>query len=105
MNLKEIYQKFEGFQCLGKCKDSCGPVVISTEEEAIIGPMEWDDSLTCNHLSTLGTCSIYENRPFLCRAFGAIDTPLLKCPFGCKPILTAAEGRELTAKHFRGGVR
>lgn len=35
------------------------------------------------HLLKDGRCSIYADRPLLCRLFGAV--PKMACPFGCKP--------------------
>lgn len=30
-------------------------------------------------------CSIYNIRPAICRLWGAVDSPLMRCPLGCKP--------------------
>lgn len=102
--LDKIYSKFEGFQCKGICQDYCGAVLFNEEEAArngISAGFHTDKALKCDFLTGMGTCEIYENRPFLCRAFGAIDTPLLKCPHGCAPVLTEQEGSAL-CNQYRG---
>ena len=30
-----------------------------------------------------GACQIYPDRPLLCRAWGQVDDPLMRCPHGC----------------------
>jgi Fe-S-cluster containining protein len=44
-----------------------------------------------------GRCSIYSMRPAICRLFGAVDHPMLRCPHGCRPekYLTDAESRAI----------
>lgn len=47
---------------------------------AEIPPLQ--NGLTCGLLKK-GRCSIYANRPLICRLFGVAKE--LPCPFGCKP--------------------
>jgi hypothetical protein len=52
----------------------------------------------CAALGADGRCAVYAHRPLVCRLFGAVDHPLMRCPFGCRPaggLLPAAEGRRL----------
>ncbi len=52
---------------------------------------------------TEGRCSIYANRPALCRLWG--NTERLRCPFGCEregPLLTYKEGFRYLRKHGEG---
>lgn len=46
-----------------------------------------------------GRCSVYQNRPLICRMYGAVES--LPCPHGCKPdrgALPDAESRALLLK-------
>jgi hypothetical protein len=54
-------------------------------------------TLTCNQLVE-GRCAIYDDRPLVCRLWGAI--PTMRCPFGCEPPLTDEEGRALMRLMF-----
>lgn len=51
----------------------------------------------CRALKKNGQCGVYEDRPLICRAWGAIEPA--PCPFGCKPddgvYLTDAEYKAL----------
>lgn len=60
-----------------------------------ITPPEFTKDMTCDKLKK-GRCSIYENRPYVCRAFGATKT--MRCPFGCVPERWIPE--ELERRHF-----
>lgn len=42
-------------------------------------------TLTCPY-AVNGRCEIYEQRPLICRLFGAVDAPLMTCPHGCGPV-------------------
>jgi Fe-S-cluster containining protein len=33
----------------------------------------------------LGNCMAYHMRPLVCRLWGVVDHPLMRCPFGCTP--------------------
>lgn len=48
-------------------------------------------------------CEIYENRPILCRMFGASEEDLLKCPHGYKAdkLLTAKKSRQIVRIYTR----
>jgi len=94
------------FQCKEGCHDCCGMVPFSKDEwqrislkaaELGVIPREilssTDDTIfvpdikleeTCPFMENDG-CSIYENRPFMCRLFGATEVSHLICPRGCKP--------------------
>jgi Fe-S-cluster containining protein len=49
----------------------------------------------CPYLTEENRCEIYENRPAICRLYGAVED--LRCPYGCRPdrLLTGLEGAEL----------
>lgn len=56
-----------------------------------------DLSNRCSLLYPLGKCRVYAVRPLICRLWGMVDTPLLRCPYGCVPDrwVTQKEVREL----------
>lgn len=95
--VRRLWDQVPDAGCKGLCIDSCGPVVASDEEAEILADLgavlDFDrDTLTCNQLVD-GRCSVYENRPLLCRLWGAV--PKMPCPFGCEPTLTDAGGSAL----------
>lgn len=49
-----------------------------------------DDTLTCNFLHN-DKCSIYEDRPLICRLWGAVKQ--MRCPHGCKPFQYLTDGK------------
>jgi Fe-S-cluster containining protein len=76
------------------------PAVI---ESAYIGIKNDDfpNNMDCPFLDpVLGNCTVYRIRPLVCRLWGAIDHPLMRCPHGCKPDreLTNEEQRSLHLK-------
>ena len=42
------------------------------------------DCLTCDYLVD-SKCSIYNDRPFMCRLYGATTDAAIACPHGCAP--------------------
>ena len=95
--LDVVYAELPTIDCKGLCQASCGPIVQArsvTQQELL----HMQDSggerrgrqqrqpLTCPYLTTdeAGRCSIYEARPAICRLWGIVDTPLMRCPHGCE---------------------
>jgi len=102
MNLDELYKQIPSMKCKEGCTDCCGQVPFSDEEWSRIKDKRESDSMKCVY-SLNGGCSIYENRPFVCRIFGTTkDIPELECPHSCKPIfpLPAERGEGLTLQYF-----
>jgi hypothetical protein len=52
----------------------------------------------CPALTVLGRCSIYEDRPTICRLWGVVES--MPCPWGCRPdrYLTDEQGHALLAQ-------
>lgn len=83
--LKALYDAIPGFQCRPGCSDCCGPVPFA--------PVEWKriklakTGIACDSCLYLvdSKCSIYRDRPFLCRLFGATEDAKMACPHGCGP--------------------
>lgn len=91
--LDRIYASLPRIECQRKCGESCGPVFMSRIEwQRIIARVgrvvtptpEQAESLTCP-LLTGNDCSVYDLRPVICRLWGLVDSPLMRCPWGCVP--------------------
>jgi len=99
--LEALYEKIPTFKCIPGCMDCCGPVPFSKVEWERVKDKRKARSLKCPY-AVDGKCEIYEVRPFVCRLFGAVDTPTMTCPYGRGPEnkLTEAEARELTFRYL-----
>lgn len=105
--------RIPSFTCKEGCHECCGLVPFTTAERdrvAAVRPLEqWEPfvdgswvpsaalaSFKCPFVGE-GGCSIYDVRPMVCRLFGAVDHPMMKCPMGSAPekLLTDAQSREL----------
>jgi hypothetical protein len=94
--LRELYDRVPVVKCQGLCQECCGLVPATAGEvrimERVSGkPHALDiDTFSCAYLHE-GRCTIYSDRPLVCRLWGAAEN--LICPFGCKPdrYLTEAE--------------
>lgn len=86
--LYEIYNALPQLECKGLCQDSCGPIqMLPAEAQNITDtglsyPSCDKSSLTCSALEN-GRCSIYQQRPLICRLWGIAEE--MPCPFGCQP--------------------
>jgi Fe-S-cluster containining protein len=113
--LQAIYAELPKMECKRKCQESCGPLLIPRIEyvqiektgavfnlssiDAVQLDRRWQwmpkkklvatapmpGTLNCSMLYPSGKCRVYEHRPFVCRTWGMIDDPNMRCPFGCKP--------------------
>lgn len=100
--LGEIYATIPSTECNGLCVAECAsipvlPIELEQLEDAagrklptlptgdrLGGRLLGSEIGTPCPLLVLGRCSAYEQRPLICRAFGATDG-LLQCPHGCHP--------------------
>ena len=85
--LLELRDMIPSVSCIPGCHDCCGPVGACTEEMQRLSDngqvllRSWGTA-KCGYLKD-GKCSIYEERPLVCRLFGAtFGRPELKCPHG-----------------------
>jgi hypothetical protein len=107
--LDELYAQVPTMlDCKGLCHRSCGPAPCSTTERKRIErragkPLDVTHDLTCTMLTNVGRCSVYGDRPMICRLWGATEE--MPCPFGCRParMLTRDESRELLARSVEVG--
>lgn len=90
------------FTCVQGCSDCCGPIPFSRWEWDRVTDKRKATCLDCPY-STPHGCAIYEERPMMCRLFGAVDDPMLRCPHGCAPEkpLSADEGRRIANEYAR----
>jgi len=103
--LEAIYKRIPSFVCAPGCNACCGPVPCNEEEQAKlkiitdITPTKLDN-ITCAYSTDKG-CSVYEDRPYMCRLFGVTDS--LRCPMGRGPevMLTVKEENKLMAKYIK----
>jgi hypothetical protein len=99
--LRQLYAKVPDVGCKGLCVQSCGPVPLLDAERHNItvatgkdpGSMMAGEDLLCPQLKD-GRCSIYADRPLLCRLYGALPEDGMRCQFGCEPTLTAEDGMD-----------
>lgn len=101
--LKQLYDRIPTFVCEPGCNDCCGPVAMSKTERKKIGldssitPV--DSTMTCKFY-THSCCSIYKDRPLLCRLFGT--TEKLKCPKrGPEKLLTQEQEDEIMKAYLK----
>ena len=72
------------FECIPGCTDCCGPVPFSTWEASQVADKKQTAGLSCPYASAKG-CEIYDQRPMICRVFGATEDERLMCPHGKMP--------------------
>lgn len=116
-DLQRLYNKIPSFTCKTGCGECCGIVPWSPEEwskvedrlpsdatanliAGVVIPMR-AGSATCPFFD--GGCTVYADRPFMCRIFGTSRDARLTCPKGCQPkhLLTPANARRLTTQYQR----
>lgn len=88
--LNDLYAQLPALECKGKCWDSCTAIEASELERRQLAArgirlpdvpanlrvqvhMRYGDIPRCPALTAFNTCSVYEVRPFTCRAFGLVS--------------------------------
>lgn len=102
-----LYAQIPHVDCKGLCVDACGVIEATDAERERLPGLPLADDAQARYerdghyhcpLLVAGLCSVYERRPLVCRLYGAVDLPVLVCPFGCtvtpRP-LTRDEAAEL----------
>lgn len=98
--------------CKGLCHHSCSSVMMAEVERDRIrarhgvtvpdGAFELErPGGRCPALNIFGRCTVYEDRPLVCRLWGTI--PDMECPHGCEPVggmLSAETGERVTLRLF-----
>lgn len=104
--LEALYARIPHIDCKKLCRECCGPIVQAGVMSALEferlaeyerQPEDPKNFMACWLLTPDGLCSAYDARPLICRLWGVVDTPLMRCPFGCVPDrwLTDAESRTM----------
>lgn len=100
--LEAIYAEVPAMECQGLCSESCGPLIVDDSERERIRKRTGRTlqllAPDCPELTILRRCSIYDDRPLICRLWGVVES--MPCPWGCRPAryLTDAEGHALLAR-------
>ena len=109
-NVREVYAEIPKIECKRLCQRYCGVVFGSAVENVRLSRRigkSWVETvhkkisdavdLECIALKN-GACSVYDDRPLMCRLFGV--TEKLRCPHGCVPerLLTEDEVCELVRR-------
>ncbi len=86
--LASLYAQIPSILCKGECYDACGPIAMTALEYRRIvarrgGREPVSTSLDCPLLSADGRCTVYADRPEICRIYGVVKA--LPCPYGCRP--------------------
>lgn len=103
--LREVYAQVPDVGCKGLCQRACGPVPALPVEKRILQSRVPPEQLklvvlpvgngqgvqayyntetgSCPMLDRAGRCSIYADRPLVCRLWGATED--LPCQWGCAP--------------------
>lgn len=99
MRIEDLWAKVPDVTCKGLCTQSCGPIDCSPAERQRLKVRHnftvptFEDSMRdvvagepkmCKALVD-GRCTVHSDRPLICRQFGVVDDPRLRCPFGCVP--------------------
>lgn len=89
--LEALYARLPRIVCQRQCQEACGPVLMSRLEwiRVLRSPagrrtLRGADALTCPMLRH-GGCAVYAVRPLICRLYGLVEDPRMRCPFGCLP--------------------
>lgn len=116
IQIQKIADRIPAFECIPGCTDCCGPVPFSASEWAAVPvkkPMPTTDtaellaqlyqgvSVTCPYAVKDVGCSIYAQRPIMCRIFGTVED--LRCPHGKRPeqLLTIMQGKTILRHYLR----
>jgi hypothetical protein len=95
--LQAIYAEIPTGFCKGLCQEGCCSLGMWHIEAALIRkyhtnlPVASDINSPCSALTEEGKCGIYNERPSICRAWGATAGHIvpggvnIDCPFGCVP--------------------
>lgn len=84
-----LYARLPRIACQRRCQRACGPIVMARLEwqritDHLGHTPEGNESLRCPMLAG-NHCNVYALRPLICRLYGLVDDPLMRCHWGCIP--------------------
>lgn len=97
-DLHAIYAQVPTVECKGLCADSCGPIDASGRERQLLRQQgvrlpdrekvlleiaTGAKGYRCPALSDDNRCTVYVQRPLICRLWGAVES--MPCTYGCQP--------------------
>ena len=107
--IESLYANLPKIHCKGLCHASCGPIPMSAAEDIKISELyphldmgtesllarARNGEFKCSALTKDNRCSIYKDRPLVCRLYGVVKK--MACPYGCKPsrFMPEAKSRDL----------
>ena len=97
--IQKLYDKIPSFSCKKGCVDCCDNYIqFAPEEEERAGGFPYTERM-CPHIKD-GGCSVYPDRAFICRIYGASE--IMPCPHGYAPEkpLTETETRALLREYL-----
>ena len=116
-NLYDLIDRMPRFECIPGCTDCCGPVPGSREEarvaplldsaidrlETLINSETLGWCATCSYAVPGVGCSIYEDRPLICRLFGVSEDPRLTCAHGrgAAKKFTLSQTRDIVNRYLK----
>jgi hypothetical protein len=116
-DLEQVWDQIPPVQGRGLCAQACGPIDASTREKQRLGAtgvqllprsqalavLADTGAYRCPALTDTDQCSAYQDRPTVCRLWGAMQS--LPCPYGCLPdqLLDDATGLALLAQSLHAG--
>ena len=98
-DIQKLYLRIPKSDCKDGCFECCTNIVQFAKEEAErAGEYEYDG--VCSFLSDNKKCGVYENRPLVCRIYGASET--MRCE-DCVPerYLTGEETRDIIREYAK----
>ncbi|NDK08266.1 hypothetical protein EOM39_03375 [Candidatus Gracilibacteria bacterium] len=92
MNIHKLRGQIKGnAKCIDGCYQCCGAIIFAKEElkemkkellrKGLKEPPKGKGDGFCEYLDNNGKCSVYNQRPMICRIFGQVDTKFSKCEF------------------------
>src|SRR5262245_66265757 len=93
--LAALYAELPHLECKRLCQDACSALVFRNRRMSVaefsratfggLTPIPGGHPLDpCTFLRN-GGCSIYNQRPLICRLWGLVDMPDMQCSYGCEP--------------------
>lgn len=99
--IQKLYEKIPSFQCKEGCVRCCDNWIQYAPEEAERCGEFTHMGSRCEKLDEKERCTVYPDRPFICRLFASSE--IMPCPYGYGPEqpLTEEETKALLKEYLR----